>query len=141
MARNKLESIRNMIQMMGENIFCASPIMPFDVAQVRLLQHDVIDLLDANQNQGLNAILYRMQAIDELLSKVLRKSEILDELSRRNAPNEERQFISEWILSELKDADRNMQILLIYFDNYVSGKPYLILEKQHEIPIPKYKNN
>ena len=141
MARDKLESIRNMIQKMQENIFCAAPIMPFDVSQVRLLQHDVIDLLDANQNQGLNAILYWMQAIDELLGKVLRKSEILEELSRRDAPNEERQLIGEWILSELRDADRNMQILLKMFNNYVSGKPHLILEEQHEIPIPKTRSS
>ena len=136
-AKSKHESVRGMIDMMENNVFCASPIMPFETAQVRLIQHEVLDLLDANQNQGLNALIYWMQAIDELLSRVQRRSEILEELYRRNGPNDERQFLGDWILTDLKDAERNMELISRLFDYYVSGKPHLILEFQHERQLPE----
>lgn len=140
-ARSKLESIRGMINMLENNVFCASPIMPFETAQLRVLQNEVLDLLDANHNQGLNALLYWMNTIDQLLSKVQYKSEILDELYRRNGPNDERLLLANWITDELRDADKNMGYLIKLFGYYVSGKPYKILEFQHEIPLPEQKNS
>lgn len=136
-ARSKLESIRGMLKMMEKNVFCASLIMPFETAQLRLLQHEVLDLLNANQNQGLNALLYWMQAVDDLLNKVQKKSEVLEELYRRNGPNDERRFLGDWILTDLKDAERNMELLLKLFDYYVSDQPHKILEFQHEVPLPE----
>jgi len=136
-ARSKLESIKSMIEIMNKNIFCASPIMPFEAAQLRLLQNEVIDLLNANENQGLNALLYWMNAVDLLLNRVQSKSETLEELSRTEAPDSEKLMLAKWILDDLNDSEKNMEHLIRLLGYYAKGEPYKILEYQHEIPLPK----
>ncbi len=141
MARSKLESVKGMITSLENNIFCSSLIMPFETAQLTYLQKEIIDLLDANQNQGINALLYWMTSIDYLLGKIQQRSEILEELYRRNGENAERLLLANWIKDDLKDAERNMEYLLKLFDFYVSGKAYKIMEFQHEVPLPKQENS
>lgn len=134
LARMKHRTVQNSIEMMREdNRFSPAPIMPFSVGAIKAKHFEVIDLLDSNENQGLGALIYWMEAIDSLLAEILSTAKHLQQAVELDADTPTRSRIGKRILSDLDDAARNLGFLIQMCDWYVSGTPHRILEMQHPI--------
>ena len=134
LARAKHRTVQNSIDMMREdNKFAPAPIMPFPVAAIKTKHVEVIDLLDSNENQGLGALIYWMEAIDSLLAEILSTAKHLQQAIELDADTPTRARIGKRILSDLDDAARNLGFLIQMCDWYVAGTPHKILEMQHPI--------
>ncbi len=136
LAKDKIEGIRTNLNMLKDNQFTASPFMPFSINQVSSLHNEVVEILNSHENKGIHILLYWMSAIDKLLDRILVKSEKLEYLFRVNGPNNEREFLAKWILDDLNDAIRNMDLIIRLFSLYTSGEAHKMVEFEHEVPKP-----
>jgi hypothetical protein len=96
-------------------------------------QIEVIDLLDSNENRGLDALLYWMEAIDGLLAEYRATANELRRAVESEADNAIRLRLAARMKTDLEDAQRNLGILIRLCESFVSGKYYEILEFQHPI--------
>ena len=92
-ARFKLDSVQRNLEIVQGGRIVAAPIMQFLTETIRMLQLEVIDILDANQNQGISGLLYWMNAIDAQLDQAVIKAEALIALERRDPENDEKQHL------------------------------------------------
>jgi hypothetical protein len=131
LARAKLQTVTDVIDMMrNDNRLSAAPIMAFPTAGLKAKQLEVIDLLDANQNQGLSALLYWMESIDGLLGEHLSMAKRLEEMPRQGQESLARQGIATKILTNLGDARQNLEHLIKMCEWYISGEIARIFETQ-----------
>ena len=61
-ARFKLDSVQRNMEFVQNGRIISAPIMKFPTETIRTLQLEVIDILNANQNQAISALLYWMTA-------------------------------------------------------------------------------
>jgi hypothetical protein len=132
-ARAKLTSVERNLAMLSDNQFVAVQIMPFPVLALKNKQIEVIDLLDSNENRGLDALLYWMEAIDGLLAEYRATANELRRAVESEADNAIRLRLAARMKTDLEDAQRNLGILIRLCESFVSGKYYEILEFQHPI--------
>lgn len=131
LARAKLQTVADVIDMIrNENRLSAAPIMSFPTAAIKAKQLEVIDLLNANQNQGLSALLYWMESIDGLLGEHLSMAKQLEDMPREGPESQRRQGLATKILSNLGDAQKNLEHLINMCEWYISGEIFKIFETQ-----------
>lgn len=134
LARAKLQTVTDKVDMMrNDNRLSAAPIMSFPTAALKAKQLEVVDLLNANQNQGLSALLYWMEAIDGLLGEHVSLAKRLQEMSYQGPEALMRQGIATKILTNLDDARENLEHLIKMCEWYNSGEIFKIFESQ--IPV------
>jgi hypothetical protein len=71
LARQKSKTAENNLKSMNENRGYSGRVIAFDTALVREMKGRVLHLLDPEKRQALNAMLFRMEGIDELFDKIL----------------------------------------------------------------------
>ena len=107
--------------------------MRFPVRAIRDQQIQVLDILSAAQKQGIDALLYWMEGIDDLLATAISKAVELKTLVRADADLESRTKAAEEFLEALTEGDRNLGILCELCEYYVDGTPERILDFRHPI--------
>ena len=133
-ARSKLEAIRTNIALIKEdNKITGAPFMRFPTQSIKDYQFQVLDILDANQKQGLDALIYWMEAIDDLISEATCKATELKDCIKLNAPNAERTLLVGEFISLLEEAEKNLNHFITLAGYYKEGKAHRILEFQHPI--------
>ena len=134
LARAKLETVRTNIAMLTEdNRLSGAPIMAFPTAALKSKQLEVIDLLDANQNQGLSVLLYWMEGIDGLLGEYVEATKRLRAVPKAGPESPRRIELATEILSTLTDATVSLEQLIEMCEWYGSDQIYKIFETQ--VPI------
>lgn len=133
-ARFKIETVRGNIAMLREdNEVTGAPIMQFPTKAIRDYQFQVLDTLGANHKQALDALIYWMEAIDELLSEARATAYRLKEAIDSKAGNEKKARISQEYLSQMADAEKNLDHLIKLLGYYVADEPHKIIEFQHPV--------
>ena len=138
-ARKKLESVQMNIDLAKEdNKVTGAPFMHFPTQSIKDYQFQVLDMLDANEKQGLDALIFWMEGIDGLLDEATDKAEKLNKLIKNNASTFERSSAGTDFIDSLEEAKKNLNYLIILAEYYVNGEPYKILEFSH--PVGESKN-
>jgi len=134
LARTKLETVKTNIAMLTEdNRLSGAPIMGFPTAALKSKQLEVIDLLDANENQGLSVLLYWMEAIDGLLGEYVELAKRLRTSPKSGPESVQRIELASRILSTLTDARESLVHLIEMCEWYKCGQIFKIFETR--IPI------
>lgn len=131
-AHFKIDSVERNLELVQTGKITAAPIMRFPTETIRTLQFEVIDILDANQNQAISALLYWMTAIDDQLDNAVAKAERIVALERRDPQNAEKQHLYAEYKDILEESLKNLRSLVQLIGHYVSGKPERIQEFTHE---------
>ena len=130
--RFKLDSVQRNIEIANNGKIIAAPIMKFQTEALHTLQLEVIDILDANQNQAITALIYWMTAIDTQLDRAAYKAEEIISLERRDPESAEKHLLYTEYKDILEETVKNLQSLIELVGYYVSGRPEKILEFTHE---------
>jgi hypothetical protein len=134
LARKKLESVQmNLALIQEDNKVTGSPFMHFPTQSIKDYQFQVLDILDANHKQGLDALVYWMEAIDGLLDEATQSANKLKQCIKRNSSNAERTEAATSYIDVLGESETNLNILIQLTGHYVNGEPHKILEFYHEI--------
>ncbi|SRR5258706_10521269 len=118
-ARNKLETVRGNRAMIRDNRITAAPILKFSSGLIRQMAAEVLSRLTPDQRRSLEALCYRMEAIDELLADAYidaKKFEPPSELSE-----EQRQAFGKRLIDKFGDAIVNLKILDGMAAHYLNG--------------------
>lgn len=109
-AADKLVAVdRNREALSVRNQVIGAPFMVFSVDQIKALQMQVLDLLEANEKLSLDALCYSMSAIDELLNDATETAALLRSKITENAGTAERNQLVSKILADLGDAAANLR--------------------------------
>lgn len=132
-ARKKREAVQmNLALIREDRKITDAPFMRFPTRGIKDYELQVLDLLDANHKQGLDALIYWMEAIDDLLVKATSRASRIKELEIRGAADaEEKDLEVRRYIETLEEADRNLGCLVDLTGAYVEGKPHKILEFYH----------
>ena len=137
LARQKLQTVESNIDMLRNNICTDAPIMGFPTQAVRHIHFEVVDLMNANDNQALHGILYWADAIDALLSSASKKAVEIKLAGKNNLPTTHRTALGQEMIDILEDAQVNLGYLIQMAEWYVSGQSHKILEFQHPLRGPR----
>ena len=134
LARRKTETVQTNIDLVRQDnkITCAE-IMRFPTQSIKDYQFQILDMLSANQKQGLEALVYWMEAIDRLLESATKEAGEVVDLAKINGPDDVRASKAKSYLSTLEEAKKNLGYLIELSEYYVSGKPEKIIEFMHPI--------
>jgi hypothetical protein len=115
----KIETVRRMLMLLTDhNQVSPAPVMPFNTTIIRQLTAESIDKLTIPQRSSIDAICYRMEAIDGLLQGIYQLS-----LQLSGAMGQaDRIIAAERLAIDLKDALINLKILRVMLENYASKK-------------------
>jgi len=105
--------------------------MKFPTEVIHALQIEVIDILDANENQAISALLYWMTAIDQQLENATSKAEQVVALELRDPESPEKQYLYTEFKVIPGESEKNLIYLLEMINHYVSGKPHKVLVHTH----------
>lgn len=105
--------------------------MDFPVLAIQQFQIEVIDILNANQNRAISALLYWMTEIDRQLSKAVDKAEAIISYEIRDPENEEKQHLFLEYKNLLEESEKNLNSVIELIKLYTSGNPELIQEFTH----------
>ena len=133
LARDKRQTVEEKIELIQDNRYTDAPIMRFQTVALSNHHQEVMDMLDANENQGLSALIYWMESIDGLLDEARQSAQLLRHLEESGAPHEQKSVVGARIMSLFKDADANLRIFDRLCGYYVSGQPHKIQELIHPI--------
>ena len=139
LARRKIETVKNCLDIHGQGAMTDAPIMPFTVQPIEKLQHDIVDLLDSNQYQAISGLLYWMRAIDELLDECRSTAVKVRDMSEQQA--EKTSLMALWNRLEVRyqDALRNLDLFVQLSGYYVDGKSHLMLEHRKPMGVVRSK--
>jgi hypothetical protein len=127
----KIETAKTNIAMIREGQFTDAPVMKFPVMDLRDLQKECLDLLSADEINGLDALIYWLDAIDGLFDEAKSVAVSLKKLALINAPTSERAPIGKQLIDVFGDAEKNLRVLLELLDFYLAGNPRGILDFQY----------
>lgn len=133
LARDKRQSVESRIELTQENKFSDAPMMKFQSAALSNHHHEVMDMLDANENQGLSAIIYWMESIDGLIEEARRSARLLRHLEETGAPDKQKMAEIARILSYYMDVKDNLTIFSKLCGYYISGQSHKIRELFHTV--------
>ena len=131
-AKFKVDSVERNLGFVKSGKIIPAPIMEFPVDTIRALQFEVIDILDANQNQAVSALIYWMTATDLQLARAVEKAEGVIALERRDPENPEKHHLYGEYKDLLEESLKNLNSLVALIGHYVSGHPEKIQEYFHE---------
>lgn len=133
-ARAKLESVRTNIALLKEdNKITGAPFIRFPTESIKQYQHDILDMLNANEKQALDALVFWMEAIDDLIRNATAKANEVKTLIRHNASIEEKTLLVNEFVDSLEEAESNLNHFIELAGHYKNGEAYKILEFQHPI--------
>ena len=130
-ARFKLDAVQRNLELVGNGRVSDAPIMKFPVHAIQQLQIEVIDILNANENQSISALLYWMTAIDDQLERAEAKAGTVKSLELRDPDSTEKQHLYTEYKDILEESVKNLESLIELVGYYVSGRPEKILEFTH----------
>ncbi|NQY26338.1 MAG: hypothetical protein HRT92_04085 [Piscirickettsiaceae bacterium] len=131
-AHFKLDSVQRNLELVSTGNITPAPIMEFPVQAIQQLQLEVVDILNANQNQAISSLLYWMTEIDRQLNKAAEKAEAVISFERRDPENPEKQHLYGEYKDIMEESEKNLNNVLELIGHYVSGHPELIKEFTHE---------
>ena len=133
-ARQKLEAVKTNIALLKEdNKITDGPFMQFQTHSIKDYQYQVLDLLDTNEKQGLDALIYWMEGINGLLDEVASNVQNLKQLIKNNASNPEKSEAAREYVDSLGETETNLNHFVELAGYYVEGKPHKILEFKYPI--------
>lgn len=133
-ARAKIESVRTNLALIKEdNKITGAPFIHFPTESIKQYQHDILDILNANEKQALDALVFWMEAIDELISSATEKANQIKSLIRHDASNEEKALLVNEFIDSLEEAEENLKNFIELAGHYKNGAPHKVLEFQHPI--------
>ncbi len=133
LARLKSETIKTNLAMVKEDgNATGAEVMHFSVQSIRDCQFQVLDMLNSNQKQGLEALIYWMEAIDRLIDEAMSKARQLIEMDIL-APQDQRMPVLNGYTSSLEECEKNLNHFIEMAGHYVSGNPHKILEFHHPV--------
>ena len=139
-ARKKREAVQMNIALIKEDgRITDAPFMQFPTHGIRDYSLQILDLLDANHKQGLDALLYWMEEIDNLLRVTTERASRIKDFEIQDPTNPNKQIEVSRYIETLEEADRNLGYLADLAGAYVSGSPHKILEFNH--PMDGSQNN
>lgn len=134
LAHKKIESVRMNIDLIKEdNKVMGAPFMHFPTQSIKDYQFQVLDLLNANDKQGLDTLIYWMEAIDTLLDEATLVAGKLKILIKNNASTSERSLVGTEYVDVLEEAETNLGHLVTLAEFYVKGESHKILEFKHPV--------
>jgi hypothetical protein len=90
-ARHNIESVKTNIALLKkDNKITGAPFIRFPTESIKQYQHDILDMFNANEKQALDALVFWMEAIEDLISNATEKANEIKSLIRQNASNEEK---------------------------------------------------
>ena len=116
-----------------DNKIMDAPFMRFPVQSIRATQHEVLDLLSANEKQAIDALLYWMEAVDDLITTGTRSASMLKQAIKLNASLENRTSVADEYIEAMAEAEKNLGLLIKLCESYVSGRPHEIIEFTHPV--------
>lgn len=141
-AKNKIRTVRkNLAMIKEENKLTGAPIMRFPTQLIKDYQFKVLSLMEENEAQVLDALVYWMEAIDDLLDEAIDYANDLKALVKKNKfglPVGD-DFESEIDLSKeiyiefLEEAEGNLNHLVRLAGYYIDGDFHKIIEFEHPI--------
>lgn len=132
LARFKLDSVQRNLELAAKGQISDAPIMAFATSAIQSMQFEVIDVLDANQNQGLSALLYWMSATDAQIKTAEEKATQVKALELREPESKEKLILFQEYRQIMEESAKNLEFLGTLIQYYVSGKPEKIQEFFHE---------
>ncbi|WP_415905396.1 hypothetical protein ACMXYW_04665 [Neptuniibacter sp. QD48_55] len=132
LARFKLDSVERNLKLVAQGQISDAPIMAFPTSAVQGLQFEVVDVLDANQNQGVSVLLYWMSSIDAQIKTAEEKAAKVKTLQLREPESKEKLILFQEYREILEESAKNLEHLNILIQHYVSGRPEKIQEFSHE---------
>ncbi|MDD3937047.1 hypothetical protein [Rhodoferax sp.] len=134
LAEAKLQTVVTNIALVREdNRITAAPIMEFPLRAIEEQKLQVLDLLTSSQSQALEALLYWMRAIDDLIAEGVALAKKVKALSRVNGPDADRISLATEYLELMGEAEKNIGYLRDLLAHYLNGRPELVLEFKHPI--------
>jgi len=127
----KRETAQTNIAMIRENRFTSAPVMRFPVDDVRSLQREALDVLNAAQINALDALVYWMESIDELFELARKCAQEMEQLAKANAPTAELNAKGEKLLDEYSQAEVNLGYFITLATYYINGEPNKVLKFKH----------
>lgn len=133
-AQKKLEAVRmNLALIREDNRVTPAPFMLFPTKSIKDYQFQVLDILNSNQKQALDALVYWMEAIDGLLSEATQNASELKRLVKENAATSERARVAGEYIDCLEEAEKNLGYFIKLSGYYVQGEPRKVVEFYHPI--------
>jgi hypothetical protein len=133
LARRKLEAVQMNIALIKEDgRITGSPFMKFPIQSIKDYQFQVLDILNANNKQGLDGLVYWMQAIDELLLEATEYAKEIKKYIKNKDTDSEKIAIADYI-DVMEESEKNLVYLIQLAEFYVKGEPHKILEFYHEV--------
>lgn len=129
-ARNKLDTARaNRSLIRDSNSVTSAPTLKFNTQLIRDLAAEVLGRLTSDQRRALEALCYRMEAIDELFAEATEKARRFEPPS--NLSNEERHDLGKALIHTYDDIIVNLKILVENCGEYVNGHFTEIVTRQY----------
>lgn len=125
----KLETVLRMLMLLKDhNRVTPAPVMPFNTTIIRQLTAESIDKLTIHQRSSIDAICYRMEAIDGLLQDIYQLS-----LQLSGAMGQaDRIIAAERLATDLQDALVNLRILRLMLENYASKNYSAVVNSNYD---------
>jgi hypothetical protein len=130
-ARNKTETARgNRSLIRDHNRISAAPTLKFNTALIRDLAAEVLGRLTPDQRRAVEALCYRMDAIDGLFEDVAAQSKKFEPPS--DLIHEQRHEIGKSIISTYGDIIVNLKILAEMSGDYITGHFTEVVTRQYD---------
>jgi hypothetical protein len=130
-ARNKIDTARgNRSLIRGQNKIAAAPTLKFNTGLIRGLTAEVLGRLTADQRRAIEALCYRMDAIDQLFNDVATQSKKYEPPS--SLTNEERHHLGKSIISTYADIIVNLKVLVEMSADYLNGHFTEVVTRRHD---------
>lgn len=138
-ARHKIEAVRMSLSLIKEDgRVTDAPFMCFPTQSIKDYQFQVLDMLNANEKQGLDALVFWMESIDSLLGEATKNAGLVISLIKNKIEgSEELKAIDNYVIA-LEEAEINLSNFIKLAGYYVKGESYKIIEFSH--PVGDSKN-
>lgn len=134
LAKAKLETIATNIALVrSDKRITAAPVMAFPLKAIEDYKLQILDLLTSPETQALDALVYWMRAIDDLINEAVGLAVRVKALSRANAPDKDQIALSDEYLDLMSEAEKNMRYLIEMLGHYVDKHPERVLQFKHRI--------
>lgn len=134
LARRKIEAVQTNLALIKEDgRITNAPVMRFPTQGIKDYQIRVLDILNANQKQGLDVLIYWLEATDNLMAEVTSNATRIIDLETCAPAAPEKQILVKRYIDGLEEAETNLSYIVELAGAYVEGKPHEILEFHHPV--------
>ncbi|ACL03162.1 hypothetical protein Dalk_1462 [Desulfatibacillum aliphaticivorans] len=112
-SQKKLTSVKMNREMVTENNnITDAPFMPFSTQSIRDFQVRALDVLGTQEKQSVDAIIYWMESINDLLNSATSCASKIKTLIKSNASTQERDDVLKDYLEILREGEKNLEYLI-----------------------------